>query len=185
MKLYRIHNHGGIKMTWENEQSFIDSLLKDKKVPNRTIESIREENEQFKKKIHETAIRVPEQYIVRTQPELTSFASVKEDEVISEQPPDEPDVNVPEPGEEEPDMDEPEELPEPSDIENTPVKENGVTKSIEALFLTNIIVPGDNFKEFKSERMKQSLVQQGMPEEVYNQIGKAFYNLDTQSDLLK
>ena len=61
---------------------------------------------------------------------------------------------------------------------------SGVTQAIEALFMTNIVKPGEHFQEYKNERMREALRDQGVDDDMYNQIGRAFYTLDTQTDLI-
>jgi len=168
-------------MTYENEKQFIDSLIENGQITAITPEQVREKEERFKKKLMETAI-IPEgdAYISTTN-------ALSGRNVLGEAPP----MDIPngkaDLGEPDPDPDvlkKPDaqvDEPDPN-VNQTP--KSDVTQAIEALFMSNIVKPGEHFQEFKNERMREALRDQGVDDIMYNQIGRAFYTLDTQTDLI-
>ena len=167
------------------EKKFIDSLIENGDVQDLTLDKLERDNEKRKNMFE--GIKPSKALIVDDDQE----GHIKEGNIFEapgdemgsdvginpEAPIDEPmDEPVEEPMDEPVDDDEP--IEEPMDDE-----ENPVTAAVMALFLTSIIRTGSNFKEYKSEAMKEALAKQGVDEDTYNAIGKALYELDTKSDM--
>ena len=162
------------------EKKFIDSLIENGEVQDLTLDKLERDNEKRKNMFE--GIKPPKEMIVNDDQEghikggnifeapgdeLGSDVGIDPEAPIDDVPmDDEPIDDVP--------MDD-----EP--IEDEPIDEGSpVTAAVMALFLTSIVRTGANFKEYKSEAMKEALAKQGVDEETYNAIGKALYELDTK-----
>jgi hypothetical protein len=151
-----------------SEKSFIEDLLKEGKIKEVSTETVLKENKRIRNKF--SSIKAPDLLTIRS----SVNEHICEDDVLAPEPTDDVEAEPSEPIEE----------PMQEPIE-APVEETGdpVTSAIKALFITSIIKVGSNFKEYNSEAMKDALMKQGVSEEVYNSIGKAFYELDTTSEM--
>lgn len=161
-------------MSLEKEKQFIDSLIESKDIKTISNEDIIVENQ----RLAEIAgkLDAPEAVTIKVAKTL------KEDDFDGEVPAAAPaDIEAPAADLEVP-SDLPAEIPEPEVPAQAEIA-SPVIDAIKALFLTSILKPGANFKEYQSEAMREALTKQGVDDATYNAIGKAFYVLDTKSEM--
>ena len=154
-----------------NEKDFIDGLIEEGVVKDLTLDKVEKENELRKNKFN--GIKPPKSLIVEAPGDEIIDAPMDDSPLGEPSSMGEPEVPV-------------DDLPaaEPDSLD-APVEEIGdpIIDAMKALFLTSIIKAGANFKEYKSEAMKDALYKQGVGEDLYNAIGKALYELDTTSEM--
>jgi len=165
----------------KKEKEFIDGLLSEGAIKDVSEDSIYQENIKFKEKFEKitppSAVTVNENSAIKEggifeapedeleAPVVDPIAAVEAEPEVGDEPLDAP-------------MDDPAPVEEPVGDESDPV-----TSAVMALFLTSIVRAGANFKEYKSEAMKEALAKQGVDDAMYNAIGKALYELDTKSEM--
>ena len=180
-------------MSYKDEQRHIDGMLRRGIVKGASPESLMERNKAFSNILSKDKIVPSEDVVVRPSamtnesiiteapPEFDNEAPSIGDGPIDDIPDDEMDAPTDAPMDEPtPDLDAPSGEEEAPDMDDS----SDVGVAIEAMFMTGILKAGDNFTEYKNERMREALKAQGVSEDMYKQIGQAFYTLDTQSDML-